>query len=265
MSKQSKLEKFLKIYLEKRPISHVLWRSAEYRELIRLNMNKPILDLGCGDGFFASILFDSGVDAGIDMNKKEVNKASSLKVYKELYAIDAKKMPFASKKFNTVLSNCVMEHVKPLDEVLEEVSRVLKKNGIFIFTVPSDYFNKMLFFPNIFRKFGLGLMEEIYIKNFNKVIEHLYVRGPNFWRERLKKVGLRMISYKYFMDSKAMMVFDLITPFGAISRLWLKVFNKRTITPRFLWTWLIKGYFYNLIKNDCKFGGGLIMIAKKYK
>jgi len=265
MDKQTKVKEFLKIYLKTRPISHALWRSAEYQEIIKLDLKKPILDLGCGDGFFASILFGSKVDAGIDIDQNEVNKALSLGIYKKLYAINAKKMPFTSKKFNTVFSNCVMEHIKPLDGVLREVSRVLKRGGMFIFTVPSDYFNKMLFFPKIFKKIGLELIGKEYVKNFNKALAHLHVESPDFWREHLEKVGLKLIAYNYFMSNKAMKIFDITTPFGAISRLWLRLFNKRTIMPRFLWTWLIENYFYNLLKENCKFGGGLILVFRKDK
>ncbi|MHB1117942.1 MAG: methyltransferase domain-containing protein, partial [Minisyncoccota bacterium] len=90
--------------------------------------------------------------------------------------------PIESEKFDVVLSMNVLEHVYGFDNVISETSRVLKKGGIFIFSVPfmhhihgspDDYFRytrsaieKMLKEHNFkdieIQEIGLGLFSLFY-------------------------------------------------------------------------------------------------------
>lgn len=257
-------KEFLSIYLKRRPLSNALWRTAEFHEISRFDVRRPLLDLGCGDGFFAMQLFGSEIEAGIDLNVEEVGMAKKLGVYQQLYAIDAGKLPFSSQHFNTVFSNCVMEHVKALDEVLKEVSRVLKTGGRFIFTVPGDHFNELLFYAGVFRSLRLKSLAAFYTYALNKGLAHLHVEGPDFWSQRLEKAGLTLVEHKYFMGPEAMKVFDFTTPLGVASRLWRKLFNRWTIFPRSWMVPFLRDYFNRLITDeDATMGGGLLLIAQK--
>jgi len=95
--------------------STALWRDVEARRLRAILSDiifeAPILDLRCGDG--------------------------KLGTYVELILGDARGLPFRDENFNFVFSNCVVEHIAGTDRVLHEVSRILNKDRIFIFTVPS--------------------------------------------------------------------------------------------------------------------------------
>ena len=52
----SNLEYFLKLYLQERPVFLSLIRAKEAQLFQKyLPLRKPILDYGCGDGFFASV------------------------------------------------------------------------------------------------------------------------------------------------------------------------------------------------------------------
>jgi len=257
------VDAFLKLYLKERPISNALWRTAEYQEIIKVPMKKPLLDLGCGDGSFALLLFGKGIEAGIDLNVAEVGIAREMGVYKQVHAMDARKMPFKSNAFNSVFSNCVMEHVGPLDDVLEEVGRVLRPGGQFVFTVPGDHFNEMLYFNKLFRNLGLSRLADWYVEKLNKALAHLQVEGPAFWSGRLKKAGLTLVKSNYFMSERAMKCFDITTPLGAPSRIWRKLFNRWCVMPRFWWTWAMQGYLADLLREPTSIGGGLILIAQK--
>ena len=48
------------------PAFRALLRSVETRFYHKLDLPRPILDLGCGDGHFAKMTFDEKLDAGID-------------------------------------------------------------------------------------------------------------------------------------------------------------------------------------------------------
>src|SRR3989344_9201433 len=51
---------------------------------------------------------------------------------------DAHKLPFRSSSFNAVFALEVLEHVFEPVKVLEEIKRVLKKNGYVVFLVPAE-------------------------------------------------------------------------------------------------------------------------------
>ena len=63
-------DQFVSKYISKAPLALALERSFECHILSQNTYEHPILDLGCGDGIFASILFKDKIDVGIDPNKR---------------------------------------------------------------------------------------------------------------------------------------------------------------------------------------------------
>ena len=76
----------------------VLWRSIELKTIAESigddDLLTPLLDLGCGEGKIAKILFGKGiVDVGLD-NELEIAKAArQSKVYKKVVVGDARNLP----------------------------------------------------------------------------------------------------------------------------------------------------------------------------
>ena len=57
---------YLESYLRVAPAALAIERCFECEILSRQVFEPPVLDIGCGDGVFASVLFDEQVDLGID-------------------------------------------------------------------------------------------------------------------------------------------------------------------------------------------------------
>ena len=57
---------FLYNYLKEAPVALSVERSLECEILSNQEFKYPILDLGCGEGVFANMLFDEKIDVGID-------------------------------------------------------------------------------------------------------------------------------------------------------------------------------------------------------
>jgi SAM-dependent methyltransferase len=83
-----------------------------------------LLDVGCGKKPYYSIFVDK-VDSYTGIDKKKADVIGS--------ALD---LPFSSNKFDTVLSTQVLEHVKDPQIMINELYRVLTKNGYAIVTAP---------------------------------------------------------------------------------------------------------------------------------
>src|SRR5580704_7788942 len=96
------------------------WRAAELKALRHCAFAPPVLEIGCGNGRFASLLFEQ-VAWGIDLNPREIALCSERNgFYGRLSSMDARSLKFADGVFATVFANCVMEHIPDLARVLSE-------------------------------------------------------------------------------------------------------------------------------------------------
>jgi len=97
--------------------------------------NKKILDGGCGTGIYAKILTKKGaIVKGIDLSEKEIEIAKKENPRVEFKIGNAQKLPYKNKEFDIVLAALALAHLQNWNRVLKEIYRVLKPNGIFIFS-----------------------------------------------------------------------------------------------------------------------------------
>lgn len=90
-----------------------------------------LLDFGCGNKPYQD-LFRVDEYIGLDIeNEAHDHSQEHIEV---LY--DGKQIPFADGHFDSVFSSEVFEHVFNLDDVLGEISRVIKSNGQLLITLP---------------------------------------------------------------------------------------------------------------------------------
>lgn len=94
------------------------------------------LDVGCGVGSNLTVLkrFSSKV-TGIDSIQNSINHCLRAG-YTSIYKMKAAKMRFASNSFDLVLCSDVLEHLDD-KKAIAEITRVLKKGGLLIFSVPA--------------------------------------------------------------------------------------------------------------------------------
>lgn len=103
---------------------------------------KKILDLGCGTGIYAKILTGRGAKVkGIDISEEEIKIARKEVPKVEFKVGSAEKLPYKNKEFDIVLAALVLEHFKDWNKVLKETHRVLKLNGLFIFSMGNPVVN----------------------------------------------------------------------------------------------------------------------------
>lgn len=193
------------------PAFRALVRSVECRLFERLlPLEPPVLDLGCGDGSFGSVLFDARpVFAGVDPDASGLREAAQHQVYRHLVAANGAHLPFPNDFFGTVMSNSVLEHIPDVDTVLGEVSRVLRPGGGLLFTVPSHRFGEMLLGSALCRRAGLGRAARAYADWFNRHSAHFHTDPPETWLVRLERCGFQLSSWEYYFTPASHRVFDL--------------------------------------------------------
>lgn len=200
-------ESILRAHLREMPLHRVLIRAIEARILSEVAYPRPVLDVGCGDGHFASVLFPGGTDVGLDPGLADLAEAKGRGVYRLVTAADSGAMPFPSGSFRSVVSNCVFEHIPAIDETVAEIARVLAPGGVFATTVIGDRFRDFLTDAAAWRRLGLGALHRAYVDWFNRKAVHFHFDSPETWRARFEAAGLEVVRWRWYMSAEATRAF----------------------------------------------------------
>jgi len=212
---------FIRKYIENRPLFMALIRPQEamlfYQN--KKTIKQPILDFGCGDGFFTETVFGKkSIDVGLDLINSRAEEAEKKGIYKKVAFYDGKTIPYPDNYFKTVISNCVLEHISDLDVVLKEVYRVLKPNGIFMTTVMTTNWEKHLF--------GSKILGKIYVNWLRKKQEHFSLLSEQKWNSKLGKCGFTIKKTEGYISPKNANYLDLFHYLSLPSLIIYKLFGK---------------------------------------
>jgi 2-polyprenyl-3-methyl-5-hydroxy-6-metoxy-1,4-benzoquinol methylase len=143
------------------------FRAAERiaRELSMLSSieSKLILDVGCGFGGALAVLTGKGARCvGIDLSVEELSICAHRLHLHGLANLavcgDAFKMPFQDGRFDVVICTETMEHVKDRISLLDEISRVLKPEGLLYLSFPNLLSLRNVMSDPHYQLFGAVLM-----------------------------------------------------------------------------------------------------------
>ncbi|MCJ7570172.1 MAG: class I SAM-dependent methyltransferase, partial [Anaerolineales bacterium] len=98
------------LHLRDLPYFRALLRAIEASYYENLDLPSPTLDVGCGDGHFATIAFDRSIEIGIDPDLQIMRDAQSHQAYDLLLQADGATMPLADNSIASAFSNSVLEH-----------------------------------------------------------------------------------------------------------------------------------------------------------
>ncbi len=194
---------YLWIQIRELPYFRGLLRSVEAKFYQDLEVKAPILDLGCGDGHFASRTFDFQIDVGIDPWKGPLYEAAKTGAYRNVIRCEGADIPFPDRYFQTIISNSVLEHIPEVDAVVIEAGRVIKPGGTFIFCVPNHQFLSNLSVSNFFDRIHIHFLANAYRSFFNKISRHHHCDSPEVWQKRLDQAGFELIRYWHYFSPGA--------------------------------------------------------------
>ena len=195
----------------------------------------PVLDVGCGDGHFAGAClvpsYGARIDVGIDPAFASVREAHDAGVYRMALACGGQALPFADGSFPTVVSNCVLEHIPPLDETLREIHRVLAPGGKLIITVPSDKFAGSLFWSRSLSTLGFPSAGDAYGRWFNRISLHFHTYNRDGWQNRLHGAGFKVEKWASYLLPDVMALFDLSHYYGVPTLLTKRLTGRWILWP----------------------------------
>jgi SAM-dependent methyltransferase len=110
-----------------------------------IELETPVLDLGCGSGHLLSLLLQEGIESwGADISERSIeivnkrfNGDLNFKGIKKL--IEGETLPFESNSTGTVFLIETIEHLfeENLHIILNDIQKILKKDGLLVVTTPN--------------------------------------------------------------------------------------------------------------------------------
>lgn len=143
-----------------------------YNWILDLVKDKNVIDAASGEGYGSFILSKSASTVtGIDLSESAIYNAN--KKYKKsnlnYLNADVTKLPFDDNSFDVFVSFETLEHHDKHHEMLREVKRVLKSDGIFIVSSPEHYYYSVR--KNLDNPYHI---KELYIDEFKMLINQYF-------------------------------------------------------------------------------------------
>ncbi len=224
---------FLWLHIKDLPYFRSLLRAVEAQFYKQVNLAVPTLDIGCGEGHFASLTFNRKIDVGLDPSRESLQEASGRQAYKLLTEADGGKMPYPDGFFASAFSNSVLEHIPHVEQVLTETARVLRPGASFVFCVPNHRFNESLSISRLLEKLRLSGLAKLYRTFFTFIARHRHLDSPEVWKKRLEASGFVVEKWWDYFPPKALAVLEWGHYLGLPSLLIRKLTGRWILVPTY--------------------------------
>lgn len=161
------------------------------KKVIPVNKKIKILDFGCGKGTILSEIISMNPSAeitAVDVSgealrfvKKRFPKIKLAKIK------DGEKLPFKTHGFDFIIASDVIEHIYDTENVLAELSRILKPKGKLLISVPYNGKLKNTIITLFFYEFI-----------FNPYSPHIRFFSKKSLKNCLEKVNLKPVQWGYY-------------------------------------------------------------------
>ncbi|MBN1250937.1 MAG: class I SAM-dependent methyltransferase [Bacteroidales bacterium] len=197
-------------------------------------LNGKMLDFGCGSKPYKNLFINIAEYIGLDVeNEGHSHKNEDVDIF-----YNGKNIPFENEYFDSLFSSEVLEHIFDIDESLNEIYRVLKKDALALFTVPFAWNEHEI--PNDFGRYTSFGIKHIFEKHNFEIIE--YNKTSHF----------AAVIAQYWI----LYIFELLAPKNKYLKI---VFNILIISP-----FTILGIILSFIlpKNKSLFFNNVILVKK---
>lgn len=109
-------------------------------ELARLQRPAHLLDIGCGYGDMLGELAGPDILAvGVDINCNALAEAASEVQQAHFLLGEVTRLPFPDGSFDAVICSEVLEHMPHPPDLIAEIERVTRPEGVYCLTVPNEW------------------------------------------------------------------------------------------------------------------------------
>ncbi|GAK57886.1 hypothetical protein ANT_15880 [Candidatus Vecturithrix granuli] len=180
-------------YTTRRPYFYTFVRPYELELFHKLTpvFKRPILDFGCGDGFFARFLSElAPIDYGVDSDPTILPEAQH--VYTQVIRSDKTSIPLPSESVRTIFSNSVFEHLHQPAPMIQELYRLLEPEGKLFATITAKQWEQFLL--------GAKWVGTPYLKWFRKIQRHHAWLTYDEWQKMFCQAGFRINNMLGYLD-----------------------------------------------------------------
>lgn len=177
-----------------------------------------VLDVGCSNGIFGQMLkellrFKTRL-IGVDIDEKSLRQAAQrTSVYADLHNSDAANLPFDAGTFDSVFANSMLCSVLPdPKQAIREISRVLKLDGTFVCTVPTNFLLQHLWLREFLERIRLGRAGRWYSHRLSKRIGVFRTFTLDEWAQVLEESGLKIQKVVPYITADISRQWSLLTP-----------------------------------------------------
>ncbi|HCC84348.1 MAG TPA: hypothetical protein DEP87_01570 [Candidatus Pacebacteria bacterium] len=255
------LSRAIAAYLAKAPMFMAIIRAQEMELFRRFKkyLGQEVLDFGCGDGFFASVAISPLQKfrrlVGIDVIGNSRVKIAP-EPYDDLYLYDGRQLPFAIHSFDTVVSNCVFEHIPDMPKSAKEIYRVLKPGGFCVTSVMTQDWEKMLWWRRIFG--------QTYVNWLRRQQQHVGLRSVAAWQKLFNQTGFEVVTHVGYVGDQCGPWLDLAHYLSWPSLVSYAINRKWVWWPQ-LQIWLFRNWLQRMINLPAKFYAAEFFILRKPK
>lgn len=151
-----------------------------------------LLDYGCGSMQYRSVFYNIERYTGLDIAGAEKN---GFIPEKDVVYYDGIQIPFEDSKFDSAIAIEVFEHVENIEYGLQELSRVLKGEGVLLITVPMTF--PLHLEPWDYRRFTFQGLKKVLEENGFRVIDIHGSTGERDTIRRLKIIEMQRRKSKF--------------------------------------------------------------------
>ncbi|HPH52023.1 MAG: class I SAM-dependent methyltransferase [Candidatus Portnoybacteria bacterium] len=172
-----------------------------------------IIELGCGAGNLMEAIKSARELVGIDLSDFLLNLARSKKYFVNTKLIkgNIENLPeeIVNDKFDKIYCSEVLEHVEHPEQVLKEIKKIIKKNGILIVSIPNenlinkfkDILIKFKIFNLLFPNLSVRMTDEWHIHLFN-LLKFKNLIANDYSVIKISRIPLKLIPLRYVIKLK---------------------------------------------------------------
>ena len=177
-------------------------RKNNFKKIIQILLNQnidnkfKILEIGSGNGFFLEECIKRNLDVtGSEADEDQYNKLKSKFSSIKKLSLPLTENPNDLEKYDYIVFNDVFEHLNDLNLVIDNIKKILRKNGKVVINIPSS--NGFIFkFSEFLYKIGLkNFYDRVWQKDLSS--PHMSYFNDHNLKKLFEKNGFQQVHIDY--------------------------------------------------------------------